>query len=129
MPPEDLFACDQTPGCPGEMRATDPECPVCRARYEVAGQEPPPPPKPALKPRSAAARPGVSAPPLPPGLAAAPEMSGPDPLGLTPESQGLDGPDLGGGDAGPVGFPGDPSDDIPFVSNVACDAVEAWVRW
>ena len=110
---DDLFACD-TVGCDAELRATDAQCPKCKRRYEVVG-EPPPPPKPALKPRSAAGMPGVSAPPLPPGLAASPEMSGGDPLGLSPESQGLDAPDLGEGTAvGSTAWPGDPDSDIPF---------------
>ena len=112
----DIFGCDKTPGCPGEMKATDTICPACGASYEVDAAPAPPPPKPPLPPRSGLSRPGVAAPPLPPGLAAAPEMSGPDPLQLAPENQGLDGPDLGG-DAvggGSTAWPGDPDDGIPF---------------
>ena len=110
---EDIFGCDKTPGCPGEMRATDPECPVCHAVYEVVGAEPPPPPKlAALKPRSAV---GNGLPPIPPAALADPSLQGPDSLGLTPESQGISAPDLGdAAEPAAGGWPGDPSADIPF---------------
>lgn len=89
---EDVFGCDK---CGAEMKASETTCAACGTSYEVQADPPPPPPKPALRKRSEA-RAQAAGPADPPAD-----------LGSHAEEN------AGGGDeAG--GYPGDPSDDIPF---------------
>lgn len=104
--PEELFGCE---GCGAAMRASETVCVKCGYRYDVEAAPPPPPPP--LRPRSSA---GVA--PIPAKAPPAPLPASPaqDPWGLAPGTQGgaIESPDAGG-----TAWPGDPSEDIPFIES------------
>jgi len=101
-PPEpEKVLCD-TDGCGQELLMTDPECPKCGAKYDVVGAPAPEPQKPKLPTRSEAKAKAAAAATQP--APAAPKGN----LGaLAPPPGAFDD-----GNAG--GYPGDPTDDVPF---------------
>jgi hypothetical protein len=110
-PEEEMVACDgKLPSgqeCGNPIKLSDPQCPVCKTKFDVQAEEPPPPPvKPALRSRGAAKASAVAPPAAPTASATvgAPRGS----LGaLAPPADAFE-------QAEAHGLPGDPEDDLPF---------------
>jgi hypothetical protein len=111
---EEEVECD---GCHEAMPASATKCPHCGAEYEVEVAAPPEPPPPPRMKRSEVKRQSAPA----PGPAKKVEPARGSLGAIAPKPHELD-------DGNPGGYPGDPSDDVPFAMNCTAETTERWNR-